>query len=352
LLKSATFKYIGSATTDSVTNWRLYVNGSPVGSVGTINSLSNLTFDLSGSPATLNTGASTVEVRGDIVKGSNRNILLSLQNAADLMVADSQLNVNVAVVSPLTNSTSFTTISGGTITINAGSITTTIDPTFNAVTTVTGGATNATIGKFKLTAYGEDTKVQSLSVTPVLSGTSPAAAGLNNVALFFNGNQVGSTQNWTTGALTFNLGSSMVVAAGTSGTLEIHADMQTSGNANYTAGTVSATLNVGSANGQGLSSLSTVNVPAAAITSNGLTITTGALSIAASPAYAAQTVNANQANVKIGSYVIQNTSSSESVRFTNLAVGLTFAAPTYQSGTVTTGSQSVTFQLYPRYDSW
>ncbi|GAC1413662.1 MAG: hypothetical protein NVSMB66_6030 [Candidatus Doudnabacteria bacterium] len=344
LLKGATFKYISSATNDSVANFHLYLNGSPVGGNGVINSLNNLTFDLSGSPVTLNTGSSTLEVRGDIVKGSNRNIQLSLLNAADLIVADSQIGVNVAVVSPLTGSTSFSAIAGGTISVNAGSVTTSIDPSFNAVTNVTGGATGATIGRFKLMSYGEDVKIMNLSVTPVLSGAmAPAAAGLNNVSLFLNGSQVGSSQNWTAGALTFNLGSSAIVPAGTAATLEVRADLQTSANANYTAGTVSVTVNAGTNNGQGLSSLATVSVPAASITTNGLLITTGALSIAAAPAYAAQTVNGNQANVKIGSYVLQNTSSSEGVRVTNLAVALSFVAPNYQSGAVTVGSQAIVF---------
>ncbi len=354
LLKGATFKYVGSATTDSFANLQLYVNGSPVGPKSTINAQNNLVFDLSGAPLTLNTGSSTLEIRGDLIKGSNRNASFILQNAADLAVTDTQLNVNVGVVS--LGATTFSQIAGGVITINPGTVTTTLDPNFNSVTTVTGGATGATIGSFKLTSYGEDVKINTLSVTPsIISATAGASStsstgvctgtcGVNNVSLFANGAQVGSSQNWTTGALSFNLGSSLIIPAGTSITLAVKADMQTALNVNYTAGTVSATVNVGTSNAQGLSSLNTVAVPAASITSNGLTVTTGALSIAAAPGYAAQTVNGNQAGVKIGSYVIQNTSTAEPVRVTSLAVALSFAAPTYTSGAVTAGAgQSITF---------
>lgn len=325
-LKGATFKYIGSAPTDALANARLYVNGTAVGPVGTINSSNNLSFDFGSTPVILTTGSSIVEVRADIVKGSSRNIKLSLQNAADVMVMDTQLGINVAL-------SSFSINDGGTMTINSGTITTTIDPAFNSVTNVTGGATGATIASFKLQAYGEDVKVSSLTVTPTFaSAPTPAANGLNNVGLFYDGAQVGSSQNMvgTSTALTFQLGSALIVTAGSTGhILEVRADIQSAASLNYTAGTITVVLAVGSSNGQGMNSYTTSNVPASQITSTALTINTGALSVGKSAAYAAsQTVNPNTANVKIGSYVIQNTSSSESVRITNLAVALSFATTT------------------------
>ncbi|MBI5077761.1 MAG: peptidoglycan-binding protein [Candidatus Yonathbacteria bacterium] len=318
LLKGATFKYIGSATTDALANIKLYVNGTAVGTAGTINSATNLlAFDFGSAPVTLNTGASTVEVRADIMKGSSRTASFSLQNSGDLILTDSQLGVNVAL-------STFTASAGGTMSINAGSITTTIDPSFNSFTTVTGGATGAVIGKFKLQAYGEDVKVSSLSVTPTLTSMTPASSTINNVALYYDGAQVGSLAAGTSGTqIVFSLGSSLIVSAGTSGTLEVRADLQTAGNANYTAGTVTATLNVGTNYGQGQTSSTLVNVPTAAVATTGLTVATGALSIAQNAGYAsAQTVNPNTANVKLGSYVLQNTSTSESVRVTNLAVAV------------------------------
>ena len=328
LLKGATFKYIGSATTDALANIKLYVNGTAVGTAGTVNSATNLlSFDFGSSPVTLNTGASTVEVRADIVKGSSRTISLSLQNSGDLIVTDSQLGVNIAL-------STFTASAGGTMNINAGSVSTTVDTSFNSLTTVTGGSTGAVIGKFKLQAYGEDVKVSSLSVTPTLTSMSTSSVTttlttgtntINNVAIYWNGAQVGSlsTTNNSGTPIVYTLGSSLIVPAGSSGTLEVRGDMQNSANVNYTAGTVVATLNVGTNYGQGQTSSTLVNVPTAAISTTGLTVATGALSIAQNTAYSgAQTVNPNTANVKLGSYVMQNTSSSEGVRVTNLAVTL------------------------------
>ncbi len=362
-LKGMTLRFVGSAPYDSLANVRLMIDGVQAGQTTTVNSNGYIVFDMMGSPVTVNTGSHTFEVRADVVKGSSYSFQLSLQNAADLMVTDTQLNVNVA---PTTNSTTtFSQSQAGTITVNTGSITVTIDPSFSAMTNVTGGATNSVIAKYKLRGYGEDIKVTSLSVTPALSSATPSASGLNNVTLYFNGSQVGSSQNWTSGALTFNLGSSMIVPANQDATLEVRADLQTSANANYTSGTVTATLNLGTNNAEGLSSRqATIDVPAAAVATTGLTIQTGTLSVSTNSAVSSQTMNPNTVGAKIGSYIVQNRSTSESVRVTNLAVGLTFntaastnysnlkTSETSGSGSTpinpsTTNSFSVDFTLAP-----
>ncbi len=323
-LKSLALRYVGSAPNDALSNITLYLNGVPTGSTSTVNSMGYVVFDLSAHPVLINTGSTTIDVRGDVQKGSNRSFQFSLQNAADLMVTDSQLNVNVAPTTAST--TSFLISQAGLITISTGSATTVITPSFQAMTNVTGGSTNAVIGRFTLHAYGEDVKVNTLSVTPNVA--SAVASGsvdtnsLNNVALYFNGAQVGSSTNWTSGAITYNLGSSMIIPAGVDSTLEVRADVQTSDNYNLTSGTITTTLNIGSSNGQGMTSLNTTNFPLAAISTTGLTIATGSLSVGSNPAYANQTINPNVTNQKIASFVLQNQSSSESVRVTNLAVAM------------------------------
>jgi len=324
-LKGAAFKYVGSATTDAIANLKVFVNGVAVGSASSVDPVTNrLSFDFGSSPVTLNTGSQTLELRGDIIKGSNRSAQFNLENAGDLMVMDTQVGVNVGVTAPTT--TTFAAQNGTNVSINTGSITTTIDPAFTNLTNVTGGATGAVIGKFNLQAYGEDIKVSTLYVTPTITGSTPVPNGLNNVALFYNGSQVGSSQNMagTSTPLTFSLGSSLIVSAGTTGSLEVRADIQSAANVNYTAGTASVILVAGSSNGQGQSSSATLAVPTTDAGTTGLTVTTGALSIAMAPGYASnQTVNPNTSNVKVGSYVIQNTSTTEGVNITNLAVALT-----------------------------
>lgn len=315
---------IGSAPSNAVQNIKMYVDGSPVGSPAMVNANGYAFIDL-GTGFNLTTGSHTIDVRGDIQKGSNRSFNFSIQNAADLMLTDSQLGINITTSSVVTNG------SAGLISVNSGSITTIVDPSFQSMTNVTGGATNATIAKFRLHAYGEDVKINTLVVTPTLAGqSSVAAAGLNNVTLYFNGSQVGSQTNMTsatTQALSFTLGSSLIVPAGVDSTLEVRADLTTySTNNNYVDGTIAVALNASGSNvnnGQGMSSLdSTIDLPAASISTAGLTIQTGSLSVSKNAAYANQTLNPNSTNQTIGSFVLQNQSTSESVRVTNLAVAM------------------------------
>lgn len=317
-LKAANFRITGSAPADALQNVGLYLDGVKVGnnaSMTMTNGSNYLSFNMTASPVSLSTGSHTFEVRGDIVKGSSYNFTVSLQQASDLMVMDPQIGVNVAI-------SSFSASTAGTIIIGAGSATFVVDPSFSAMTNVTGGASNATILKVKIRGYGEDVKVTSLPVTPVFTGaTTPAQAanpalGLQNVTLYFNGSQVGTQQSWSSGALTFSLGSQMIIPAGVDSTLEVRADLRNLAGTNYTAGVVSA--NLGAGTGEGWSSKNSVSTPA--VTGTTLTMQTGLLAVAKNTGYANQVQNPNTAGVKIASYVLQNTSSSEGVRVTSLTV--------------------------------
>ena len=319
LLKSVNFRTTGSASVDALTNVKMYMDGVAIGSNGVSTTLSGTNywaFDMSAAPVTLTVGNHTLEVRADIVKGSSYDVTFALQQASDMMLFDAQVGINVT---PKTASSTFTANTAGKMSILKGSVSTAVDPTFNSYTTITGGATNVAIAKFKLHGYGEDVKVTSLSFTPVLGSMSPAAAGLQNVTAYFNGSQVGSqTANWSSSPITMTPNSQMIVPAGVDSYLEIKADLRTTASANYVSGTVHATLN--SSTGEGMSSHQSVTL--AAVTGNTLTVQTGVIAIAANSAYSSQVIAPNTANTKIASFVVQNQSSSESVRVTNLQVAL------------------------------
>ncbi|MDB5260059.1 MAG: baaA1 [Candidatus Nomurabacteria bacterium] len=325
--RAATFKFVGSAPVDSLANLSLYVDGTKVAGPATVNAANNnkVTFDFGNAPYLLKTGTHTIDVRGDVVKGSNRTITFSVENVSDLMFEDSQLSgVNIAAV---VNNQPFTQSGAtyGTITVNRGTVTANVDPAFTA-NRVTGGATNVPISQFILKAYGEDVKVNTLTVTPTLSGaqisgsTTPVVTGLQNVSLYVNGGQVGTSQNMTgnSQALTFNLGSSLVVPAGQTVTLTVKADTVNGNNSAYTAGTVSASIS-GSNNAQGQSSYELTSVPGAAVTGNTLTIGAGAGTFARTSGFAATTVSPNSTNVRVGSFTLQ-ANSSEAVRVNSIGV--------------------------------
>ncbi|MDB4939613.1 MAG: baaA1 [Candidatus Doudnabacteria bacterium] len=398
-LKSLALREVGSAPTNALGNYGLYLDGNKVASASglvSINGSSYVSFDLGSTPATMNTGSHTLDVRADFITGATRTVQFTLQNAADLMVTDSQFNVNITPTN--VGGAQFTANSGGTITIGNGSLTISSDPSFGVVTTVTGGATNTPIARYKVQAYGEDMQVNSLTLAPSITGglvtpvTAPTgtvavtngsatvtgtgtnfssyvaldkiviggvtytissiasntsltlsatyagttASGLaytishpdttlNNVTLFVNGAQVGSSQNFNgSTALVYNLGSSMIIPAGQSSTLEVRADLITANNLNYTAGTVTASITGTTNTAQGRYSGTLYNVPAATAASS-LTVGTAALTIAASNGFVSQNVSPNNQNVKLGSFVLQS-SNSEPIRLTSMTVGISGSA--------------------------
>ncbi|MEN9852372.1 MAG: trimeric autotransporter adhesin [Candidatus Parcubacteria bacterium] len=316
-LRGITFKYVGSAPTDAVTNIGLFIDGVKVGS-GSVNSNNRVVFDMTSSPLVLNTGNRLIELRGDVVKGSFRSFEFSVENQADFMIEDSSL-AGVMVGPTLLAGGIAQNVQGGLYTISAGTLTVNQDPAFTT-TKVVGGTANQTISKFKLQAYGEDVKVETLVITPVLTGATPAAAGLQNVSLFVNDAAVGSSQNWSNGALTFNLGSSLIVPAGTSVLLSVKADTKTTGGADYTAGTVSADITSAGTVARGQSSQNTVTVngqPGRLLTVGSATAvfskTGGFVNSIASP---------NTGNVKVGSFTV-TAGDIEDIVVTNLKADFT-----------------------------
>jgi hypothetical protein len=328
-LRSATFRFIGSAPISALSNIKLYVDGSMVGTAGTIqpiNGSNYIVFNLTSTPFVLSTGSHTVEVRADIVGGASYSFQISIQNPADLQLEDSQLSG--VYVTPTTNGTTVAIPNntvGNSVLILQGTNSVTIDPAFTT-TTITGGATNVPIAQYKFTGYGEAVKITSLVVTPSLTSYSPASVSvpsLNNVSLYANGAQIGSTQNWsgTSTALTFNLGSSLIIPAGQSVILTVKADLISGTSVNYTAGNVSVVLTSSSNNAQGQSSQQLLTIPASNVTSNTLTIGGNTITVAQNASLTNQSVAPNTPNQRIGSFVIQ-AGSAEGLQVTNLSVGV------------------------------
>ena len=331
-LRAATFKFIGSAPKDSVANLSLYVDGAKVAGPSMVNTANNdkLTFDLGATPFLLKSGSHTIDVRGDIVKGSSYNFYFSVENPADFLIEDSNL-AGVNITPTITNQSSVagspintSNAKYGTISVNSGSVTVNVDPAFNP-TTITGGATNMPIAQFTLKGYGEDVKVTSLTVTPSLTSSAPYNGGLANVSLFLNGGQIGTSQNWGgSTALTYNLGSSLYIPAGQTVTLTVKADIvnATSSTA-YTAGTVTAAIS-GTSNAQGITSNSIITVAGSTcVTDQSITIGTGAGTFARTSGFVAQTVAPNTAGVKVGSFTIQ-AGSSEDVLVNQAGISLVY----------------------------
>jgi hypothetical protein len=165
-------------------------------------------------------------------------------------------------------------------------------------------------------AYGEDVKVNTLQVT---FGTTTVTT-LNNVSLYVNGGQVGTSQNFAgTAALSYNLGSSLIIPAGQTVTLTVKADIVNTSNAAWTSGTIATKIGGSSNNAQGQSSNELVSVASSQVTGNTLTVSSGVGTFSRSAGFTAVTIAPNTPNVKIGSFTLQ-ANSSEDIKVNSIGV--------------------------------
>jgi hypothetical protein len=324
-LKSLTFKYTGSASTDALANVKLLIDGVDVGVApvwSTNSGTSRIGFDLGAAPKLLSTGGHSVELRADIVGGSFRNFTIGIENRGDIVAEDTQIaGFNVGTTY---NNGTFGSQTAGTITVSAGTLTVTLDPAFTTQTQIVGGASNVAIASYKFQAYGEDVKVETMSVTPQF-GTIPLQGnnGIRNLTVYANGGAIGSAvSSAPTGTATpFTLGSSLIIPAGTSVIVQVRGDLQTSTSTNYTTGTINAAMSLPINSYKGITS-SQYNTGATNITSTSLTISSSNVTFGVTSGFTAKTVSPNSQAVKIGSFTI-NAGSAEGITVNNIAVALT-----------------------------
>ncbi len=342
-LSSVSFKMIGSAPVDSLANVKLYVDGVQFANAGAFAANGYITF-YSATPLSLTTGSHTFDVRADIVKGSARSFYVSLENAGDIALQDSQLyGANVTVKYGSTGGNTISNLSAGTISISGGSLTISQNSGFTTSSLV-GGSTNQTLGSFKFYAYGEDMKVQQLSITVASTSalTPNTTTKLNNVTVYVNGGAVTSGVQATLGtAFTVNLGSNLVVLAGSSAIVEVRGDLVDQANANVTAGSVQVALNAVSNGAQGMYSYNLVNVPSAS--GQTLSVNSGNVSYGATSGFTAANISKNQTGVKVASFSLQ-AGSAEAINVTNIGIilsGSSTPATEYTNLKITDGSQTV-----------
>ncbi|HEY4512572.1 MAG TPA: peptidoglycan-binding domain-containing protein, partial [Candidatus Paceibacterota bacterium] len=134
-LKGANFRLTGSAPSDALGNIKLYVDGVATGNAATIGSITGSNYamlDFSSAPVSLSTGSHTIDLRADVVKGASYTVTVALQQAADLVIYDAQVGVNLAVVKVDGDpDTAYAASSSGVITIATGSASVTVDPSFS-----------------------------------------------------------------------------------------------------------------------------------------------------------------------------------------------------------------------------
>lgn len=337
-LKALTFTYIGSADTSALANIGLYIDGvkqnaTPMWS--NTNGSNRVGFDMSASPVVLTTGSHTLELRADIVGGTSRSFTVSIQYPGDIIAEDSQVSGYYVGPTIAGSAMNFVNVSAGTQSVLQGNVTVMPDPNFSSVTNIVGGSTNTTIGSYQVQAYGEPVKIWSLSVLPVVNattsttgvaGTNGVSTGLRNVTIYANGAPIGTAvSTWTSGVLTYNLGSSLIIPAGATTTLQVRADIMDQGNNNYVSGTIRGDITGMQYQGTVSQMTATIGSTVNPYSSSNKTIQSTNVTYGSAAGFTSQTVSPNTTHVQIGSFALQ-TGSAEGAVVTNINVMLSGTA--------------------------
>ncbi len=298
VLEGLRLRMVGSVNVADLKDLTLYVDGVQKGTAQQIGSDMYVNFDLSGAPVTLTSGSRTLEVRGNLIGGSNKDFYFSLQQAIDIMVRDSQYNVYVKATNVPAES--------GKQTVAQGSLT--VTKMANSTSgNVTKDASGVSLAKYEFKAYGEPVKIEYLKARAISS--NGAVANLRNGAVYANGAQIGSTANLITaaGGTEFSLGSSLIVTPGTPVTVEIKADIFDNDGTNDLVAndTLQASILSRTSGAWRMNSLGYFTYPTGApILGNQVTVKTGSLTLAKQASYPNQTVVIPQTNYKLGSFVL------------------------------------------------
>jgi len=323
-LKSLAVKVIGSVPSSSFQNISLYLSGVKISSATGVDSNGMITFDLTSNPYKIESSRN-LEIRADIVNGSTRSFAVSLQNLADAQFVDSNYNIGISVSGTLPTT--------DTITINGGSLAVSLDSSFSSGDVVL-GSSNTILAKYTAKAYGENMKVSYLKVS--------SNVALSGVTIYSNGVSISSSQNVSsTTDTTFSLGSSLIVGAGETASLEIRGNLQDPSGINLVKGTqVSVTLKGYTNNTQGSFSWSLKTYPSTNIQGPTLSVVGAGLGVAKNSSYNDTTLTENTNSVKIGSFVLSS-NSSEAVRITGLKVTLNGTLPLTSLSNLYTSENSV-----------
>lgn len=307
MMKRLSLRNTGSAPAASFANFKLYVNGTQVGTAAGVDANGYVTFDFSASPVTLVSGSRILRMDADILSGASRTVQFSLRTAADVDFVDSSFGVNVTPTSTPWAPAAASTISGssgGTLTIEKD----VSSPSSNVVN----NGTDVLLGIFKATAYGEAMKIENLRVA--YSSTDANIGSLRNGRVLIGGVQYGSTttlneDSQATPYTQYTI--NYTVVPGTPVMIEVRADIYDNDGADsITAGTdsLTAVIAVGSSNVARVDSLGYASYPGTAQSANQLLIATTQVTLSKDNTYADQSTTLPATNFKLGAWNLAGSS--------------------------------------------
>lgn len=316
LMKRIALRNVGSATASAFSGFKLYVNGVQVGTASTVDANGYVNFDFMSNPVLLASGSRVVRLDADIVSGASRTVQFSLRQAADVDFVDSSFGVNITPTSTPWASSSVNTISG----TSGGSLTIEKDTT-SPSSNVSEGSNDKVLGVYKVTAYGEAMKIETLRAA--FTSSDASVSQLRNGRIMIGGVQYGSTstlqEDSASPAYTsFTL--NYTVMPGTPVLVELRADLyDNDGTDDLSNGdTIVGVIAAGSSNVMKVDSLGTVSAPASAVSGNTLTLADASATLTKNGTYANQTVVLPSTAFKVGAWNLAG-SSTEDILLTTLS---------------------------------
>ena len=310
------FTQIGSISAGDLDNIRLSIAGAQVATGKLVAGLvgQDLIFDLSAAPIAFTKGQSKqITVYADIVGGATKTLRIGLEKSADILLKDTAYG-NYVMVGITDATTAFTANRTGTKTIAQGTVTVT-RRTDSPSTAVVLNASNVSLAKFDVKANGEEIKINSLKVRIDVADddAGDTIKYLRNCSLLLDGVQVGNTQAISTLSTGTSFNIYQKIAAGTTKTLEVKADVYGCSDTNCSSNILESddTVQVeiygadGLANAQGMASLAMIDAPAATAEATTLDVGVGGLTLKINSAYGSQSA-APGSDTRIGSFVLSS----------------------------------------------
>lgn len=310
---------VGSINYTDVNNFRLMIDGATVATTQSIDANGYVTL-VPATPINLMTGSRVFKVMADIVGGANRNFKFEVRNKVDLAVTDAQSGYGISASGTFANAAGIQTLNQGNITVQKATDSPSGDVIYNG--------TDIVLARYTLRTFGEAVKIDNIKASVTLSA---GTGGLRSGRILINGQQVGSTATlaedsaatpYTTYTTNYTL------AAGSTATLEIRADLYETGASAVVAAAVTAVANledVGTMNNaQGVNSGQTFDLPTSDVLGNTLTVRAGTVTVAKQSTYTDQTTTAPKTSYKIGSWTIVG-GTVEDVNMDTFSYALTLA---------------------------
>ena len=324
MMKRFAVRQVGSAPANAFANFKLYVNGVQVATSTGMDMMGYVTFDMTNAPVTLTSGSRIVRVDADVLSGASRTVSFSVRQAADVDFTDSSYGVNITPTSTPWVAGSASTIggtSGGTVTVEKD--------TSSPTQPVSVGTNDVKLGTFKVTAYGEAVKIETLRAS--VTASDGTIGSLRNGRITINGTQYGSTATLnedSQGTPYTSYTTNYVVYPGTPVLVDVYADMYDNDGTNGVSNgdTFTVNLEAGSSNASKQDSLGYINVPGAQVVANTITANSASVTLAKSNTYPNQTVAVPQTSgYMIGKWNVSG-SSVEDVLLTTASFDLTNVA--------------------------